>query len=80
MHYSNDPAMCRVDLFKPSGKWYDTKAIRLPVYYSSSKTIHELFIEELKEQLGGNFKGFRAVCLEPHHKYAHPLMIIIDWD
>jgi len=27
-HYSNDPAMVRVDFWKTSGKWYTTEAVK----------------------------------------------------
>lgn len=77
MGYIDDPSMVRVDFFKPGGKWYCTEAVRWTGGYGDVE-IHEAFAESLREHLQGRLHGMVAVCLEPYHSYAHPLMLK-DW-
>lgn len=72
-HYSDSPSMVRVDFFKPSGKWYTTEAMEW--LYLSTMDIHDVFAHSLEAHLGGRLRGMTAVCLEPSHEHAHPLMI-----
>lgn len=80
-HYSNSPNKCRVDFFKPSGKWYATEEINWPdsLY---EWDIHRAFLHALSTALsspnGKRYSDMTAVCLEPYHKHAYPLMII-NW-
>lgn len=79
-HYSNDPAMVRVDIFKDTGKWYETLNIRWVDYNALS--IKDAFrISLLKhfetEEHPQRFNGMWAICLHPHHRFAHPLMVEI---
>ena len=85
-HYSDDPNMCRVDVWKDSGKWYETIAVRWPDYSWEDRSeiplIHEQFqealIERLRQQDGTiRLAGMRATCLEPYHPYSHPVSVII---
>jgi hypothetical protein len=91
MGYSADPQMVRVDFFKPgpSFKWYTTEAIRWKHYFTNPKDggvilIQDAFKVALIEHLGHGLKmrlrGLIAVCLEPYHEAAHPLMISIPED
>lgn len=79
MNYSDNPAMVRVDFWKPSGKWYCTEAIKWDRYITtidnSTETIHETFKRCLREQLGDRLSDMTATCLEPYHEHSHPLMI-----
>lgn len=77
-NYSDDSASVRVDFFKDSGKWYCTEAVKWKTY--SGKLIHEAFAEALEAHLRNPSGGYRlddmmAVCLEPYHEHAHPLML-----
>lgn len=74
-YYSDDPCMCRVDFFKPSGKWYDSVAVSFEGLYDTP-LIHDAFREAL-ERAKLMRRGFRAVCLEPYHQHSHPIMLTI---
>jgi len=77
--YSADDSMVRVDFFKESGKWYMTEAVKFIDY--ARDDIQAAFRDSLREHFKDNpsrLKGMTAVCLEPYHKWAHPLMIK-DW-
>lgn len=71
-NFTIDESKVRVDLFKPSGKWYDTKAIHWLDY---TGYIHEAFKLSIQAGLGTKYEGMTAVCLHPYHKDAHPLML-----
>jgi hypothetical protein len=73
MGYTNDPAMVRVDFFKPSGKWYTTEAVKWIGY--SDPLIHDAFAESLRRHLGQRLRDMDAVCLEPFHRSAHPIQL-----
>lgn len=80
MGYCDDPRMVRVDFFKPSGKWYTTEAIKFDRYYAKDEThgyeyINDTFKRCLREQLKGRLNGMTAVCLEPYHENAYPLLV-----
>ena len=91
MHYSNDPEMVRVDFFKESGKWAYTVAMNWDRYRTKSLIENETHIASnyedmqntfkrcLREQFPNRFIGLTAVCLEPYHKNAYPLMVR-DWE
>lgn len=76
--YSDDPASVRVDFFKESGKWYTTEAVKWTGY---DDYIFDAFERSLRlhlyDQSSGRMRlsGMWAVCLEPYHKHAHPLMV-----
>jgi hypothetical protein len=83
-NYSEDENSVRVDFFKPSGKWGYTEAIRWTQYDSHREDgtivlIHEAFGQALMDalEMGGRMRhaGYWAVCLEPYHEHAHPLMM-----
>ena len=85
-NYSNDPRQCRVDIFKPSGKWYETITVCFNHYAfqnedGSPNLIEEAFKKALKESdsrdfESENYDGWKFVCLEPYHEYSHPQMLI----
>lgn len=81
MHYSEDPAMVRVDFFKESGKWYTTEAIKWLHWGSRSEDgtkiylIHDVFAESLRAALGPRLREMTAVCLEPYFEHGHPIML-----
>lgn len=77
MGYIDDDSMVRVDFFKPGGKWYCTESVRWTGGYGDVE-IHAAFAESLRDHLQGRLDGMVAVCLEPYHAYAHPLMLK-DW-
>ncbi len=76
MNYSDDASMVRVDFFKPSGKWYCTEAVHW-LTYDGSTLIHDVFRTSLETHLKGRLRGMTAVCLQPCHQHAHPLMITL---
>lgn len=92
MGYSDDPHNVRVDFFKPSGKWAYTEQVKFGQYFSPSseyaprsgggQLIHDAFESSLRKHLtkeDGTLRhaGMWAICLEPYHEHAHPLMMIV---
>lgn len=84
MGYTEDEHMVRVDFFRPSMKWYCTEAVRWKTWEgkldNGGKLIHVAFAEALKEHLGFSkprLNGMVAVCLEPYHEFAHPVMLTV---
>jgi len=83
MHYSTNPRHCRVDFWKPSGKWYATELIQFFDWTYSGKEsgtlIHDAFIiaivNTFKEP---RFVGMTATCLEPYHEFSHPVSLVVD--
>ena len=73
MPYSSNPAHVRVDFFKPSGKWYASEQLEWRHY--EGMTLQDAFIRSLQSQFNGKYSGMTAVCLEPYHEHAHPVMI-----
>lgn len=86
-NYSDKANSVRVDFFKKSGKWYCTEAVDWLTYEGSpdkgGKLIHDAFAETLVKHLRDNATGrtrlgdMTAVCLEPYHEHAHPLMLSV---
>lgn len=90
MGYTTDESMVEVNFFTRHGKWYCTEAVKwltwTPTYLDNQKQedgkdIYEAFIEALQNHFKDNpnrLSSMVAVCLNPYHKYAFPLMVI-DW-
>ena len=79
MGFNVDDAVCRVEFFKQSGKWYITEAVRMINYDASP-------VEILKESLREHFTDapermseMTAVCIEPYSKHPFPVMVR-DWN
>jgi hypothetical protein len=80
-NYSNDPAMVRVDFWKPFGKWYCTEAVKWTGEWKGEKakqSIHEAFAQSLRDHFKDTpdrLSEMDATCLEPYHEYSHPIQI-----
>ncbi len=87
MNYTDDPSSVRVDLFKPSGKWYTTIVLKWDRYFpiqtkegggTDIELIHDTFRRLMEPHTKTfNREGWIAVCIEPYHEHAHPLLIIL---
>ena len=75
MGYTTDDDMVLVDFFTPSGKWYGREAVKWTGGYSAEHPIREAFEQSLRDSVGDRYSGMNAVCLEPCHELAHPLMV-----
>lgn len=78
MNYSDNCSSVRVDFFRDTGKWYTTEAIRWKSY--SGKLVQDAFLEALRDHLTDEnglirLAGAWAVCLDPYHEHAFPLMM-----
>ena len=73
MGYSAEDDMVRVDFFKPSGKWYVTEQVKWTGGYSDILIYRAFQLSLENAKLG--YAGMTAVCLEPYHENAFPLMI-----
>lgn len=79
MNYSQRPGMVRVDFFKPSGKWKETVAMDMSGVYDFD-LIHDAVRTALRNNFGDGveaFKGLTMVILEPYHKNAHPILMVL---
>lgn len=77
MGYIEDDRYVRVDLWKPSGKWKYTIALRWDHYLGRGVLLHDLFHNAMQEQFPDRFVGLRATCLEPYHEHSYPISIIL---
>lgn len=79
MGFIDDPSMVRVDVFKPSGKWYTTIALKWPVYHADQDhNVRRILIDAVIAQHGKEtFRGWTVVCLEPYHEYSHPVLALM---
>lgn len=66
--------MVRVDFFKDSGKWYTTEEM-LWRHWDGTMQVHDAFIRSLQASFNGMYDGMTAVCLEPYHEHAYPVML-----
>lgn len=77
-NYSENPASCRVDFFKPSGKWYTTEAVKFP---PETYKLHPN--EALRHALAVHFgasnrlAGMFAVCIDPYVELSFPVHIML---
>jgi hypothetical protein len=74
--YSDDASMVRVDFFNPNGKWKYTEAVKWIGW--DTPLIHEAFAESLRQHFAScpnRLSDLTAVCLEPYHKYSHPIVL-----
>lgn len=76
MNYSDKTQSCRVDFFKPSGKWYTTEAVDFIGDYEKDHPCEGL--RKSLQAKGRLLKGMIAVCLEPYVKHQFPALIYID--
>ena len=79
-NYTDNPAMVRVDFWRPSGKWYTTEAVEWAGngFLDDAPPIHRQFKTSLREHFKdspGRLSGMDATCLEPYHKNSHPIQI-----
>lgn len=74
-NFSTDESSVRVDLFKPSGKWVETIAIKGANYRGC---IHKSVKEATLKVTNGRYIGCTAVCLEPYHELSHPISFIVE--
>ena len=80
MGFSENDSDVRVDLFKPSGKWYTAMKLEWKKYLAKEGDIISVFKEHLFEQypyLKYGHEDWKVVCLKPYHEHEHPLMIIL---
>lgn len=77
MNYTENPGMCRVDYFKPSGKWYSTEALDFAPHYDHSP-VDALLRAIASRPEPTRFSGMTAVCLEPYTEHQFPVMVQVD--
>lgn len=75
MGYHEEDSRVRIDIFKPSGKWSQSLAIDMGTHYNSND-IHQSVLTLTELALGGPLSlNYYIVCLEPYHKFSHPVLI-----
>lgn len=87
-HYSSNPGLVRVSLFKSSDKWYADGAVDMTQAYAAT-CIHDGLYRACTHSYEADdgswpvmsspyewlMNGGTIVCLEPYHIYAHPVML-----
>lgn len=86
MGYTVNESMVRVDIFKPSGKWYESIAIDMNEFYNEP-IIHDALKKALAkgdtndrkwETIDGSERTLTskfAICLHPYHENAFPICV-----
>jgi len=74
MGFTLDDSYIRVEMFKPSGKWYETIA---PQMEYAGGHIVDRFRKAVEKELDGRLRGYWAVCFDPYDLNPYPLMIKI---
>lgn len=70
MNYSERESSCRVDVFKPTGKWYLTEAY-LEKHYDDLNGVEK----SVKEHFQNRCKGMIAIVTEPASRWTFPRLI-----
>lgn len=76
MGFTTKEGMVRVDLFKESGKWYDTVELDMnkrEVYFYKGPIVDRIS-ELFQQQYPGRYQDMTAVCLEPYFENKFPIM------
>ena len=75
-NYTINSFSCRVDFFKPSGKWYAAYEVQFRYYDFRNTSIHKALKNALQDaDLWDKLKEFDCICLKPYHKDTHPICI-----
>lgn len=85
MNFSLNSGHCKVEYYKPSGKWYMDEVIDMSDHYndvSIHNAIRESIIEGSESVRHGRgeslLRQFIAVVSDPYHANAYPIMLIPD--
>jgi len=77
MNFSEDERDCRVDFFKPSGKWYTYNKVTFREEdWGGNADTHTALGNAIRDA-GVGLTGMTAICLYPWHKYSHPISLIL---
>lgn len=88
MGYSSSSSRVRVDIFKASGKWYETASIDMNNFYRGliNDCVLEACENEFKKGREGEWPitsspsdwlkgGGYLVCADPYHEHSYPIML-----
>ena len=83
MGYTTNPSKVRVDIFKSSGKWYETVELDMNKGWDKTTILHDQFKKAWIEQYPHrptvdnrlDSDGWFLVCLEPYHENSHPIVV-----
>lgn len=86
MGYTPNENMVRVDIFKSSGKWYESISVDMDEEYSNT-SIHDALRRSLErgdtngrvwitiDAVERTIKSMFAICLHPYHENEHPICV-----
>jgi hypothetical protein len=74
-NYSINESSVRVDLFRPSGKWYDSVAICEADFKGCS--VEDSVKAVFTKLYGNRYQGMTLVCLNPYHEHSCPVMFVL---
>jgi len=77
-NYTTNVSLCRIDIWRASGKWYTTEYIKFLEKDFNNFSIHDALENALKndDHCKTQYIGMRITCLEPYHRNSHPISII----
>lgn len=81
MHFSERPGSVRVEFYKASGKWYTTEAVDMTAFYREpypEVALAKALAIHLPVRAADGHRRLHemwAVCFDPYHEKAYPLMI-----
>ena len=78
MNYSTNPAICRVEIFKPGGKWYTTLSVNFEGFFNYSP--REALLKACEKHSPGGFQGMFAMCLQPYTEHSYPAHVKLPGD
>ena len=73
--YSANPGNCRVDIFKPGGKFYTTVVVDFTDFYNDLTV--DAFRKACAKAFSDRFQGMTAVCLDPCVDHSYPVLITL---
>jgi len=77
-NYTENPNSCRVDFFRPNGKWYATEAVIFRGEDYAKGSVHLALRHALHDSVVSRYQEMTTVCLEPYHQHSHPVSLV--WD
>lgn len=74
MGYNVNDSVVRADRFKPSGKWYDSRALDMSSFYDEP-LVHDAVRKAMMLTNMQLEEGWMLVVLEPYHVNSHPVIL-----
>lgn len=79
-NFIDNERSCRVDFFKPTGKWYATESVmfRNEDWKGAGGIGPHQGLRNAIADSDCVYGGMTAICLEPYHEWSHPISLILE--